>query len=81
MYEVLLPTTGDRAEAPDLGGALLAAKCLTDEAAPWEGGSRLHRAEVLVLLDGQYCGGATTMARSGRNYDADALSVGGRRLA
>lgn len=63
-YEVFIPD-GDRAEAEDLGGALLAASTLAEEAAPGFGGFRLARARVIVLRDGHYDGLATSLARSG----------------
>jgi hypothetical protein len=56
---------GDWAEADDLGGALLAAKTLCEEAAPFYGGARLLRADVIVARNGQYDGPATEKARRG----------------
>lgn len=65
IYEVILPN-GDRAEAPSLGGILLAARILSNEAAPHMGAARRVQRQLLVTCDGQYDGRATTTAREAR---------------
>lgn len=63
MYEIIVK--GDRAEADDLAGALLAAATLTDDQAVGYGTARRIREEVVITRDGTYDGAATTAARRG----------------
>ena len=64
-YEIILPSFA-RAEADDLGSALLAAATLVEDADPFNAFGRALRAEVIITRDGLYDGLATTMAREGR---------------
>lgn len=64
MYEVIL-SNGDKAEADDLGGILLAASTLRREAVANGCSPRIGR-ETVVTLDGQYDGLVTAMAQDGR---------------
>lgn len=64
MYEVIL-SNGDRAEAEDIGGILLASNTLRKEAVANGCSPRIGR-ETVVTLDGQYDGLVTTMAQDGR---------------
>lgn len=64
-YEVIVGS--DRAEAEDLGGALLAAATLLAEQRHHGGAAhRDARQSIIVCREGKYDGLATTMARTGR---------------
>lgn len=65
LYEIILPGHA-RAEADDLGSALLAAATLVEDADPYNAFGRALRAELIITRDGRYDGLATTMAQSGQ---------------
>ncbi len=64
-YEIILPSHA-RAEADDLGSALLAAATLCEDADPHNAFGRFLRAELIITRDGLFDGLATTMAREGQ---------------
>lgn len=63
MYEVIIGTMGDRAEAETIDGILFAARTLANDAAKHYGVARLVQHTAIVTRDGQYDGLVTTMAR------------------
>lgn len=65
LYEIILPEHA-RAEADDLGAALLAAATLCEDADPTRSFNRALRRSLIITRDGRYDGLATSMAREGQ---------------